>query len=114
MAYKFRPSAAQRKEFAIRMATDAAYAQAYNERKAAKAEKRRASSKFDYATAGGNYVPTQLQHQVACKLMHDAICTPEQRNACMMVIYGHNFKSAVHHDNIHIVNEFIRNNPNYL
>ena len=114
MAYKFRPSAAQRKEFAIRMATDAAYAQAYNERKAAKADKRRASSKFDYATAGGNYVPTQRQNDAAALLIDDATCTPEQRSACLKVINGYNFKSAVHHDSIHIVNEFIRNNPNYL
>lgn len=34
--------------------------------------------------------------------------TPEQKEACNMVLYGYSCKEKVHHDFIHLINEYIR------
>jgi len=107
MRYKWKPSKAQRREFAERMATDTAYREAYYQRKEQRAEKRRSTSKFDYQTAGGEYIPTEHQNKAAFELLN-LNPTPEQREACNMVLYGYSCKEKVHHDFIHIVNEYIR------
>ena len=108
MSYKWKPSASQRRAFAERM-KDPSEQAAYDARKAAKAEKRRSSSKFDYNTAGGSYVPTKEQHDF-CMWNWPADLTNEQNAARDMVLMGYSCGQKVHHDYIHIVNELRRNN----
>ncbi len=107
MAYKWRPSKAQRKAFAERM-KDPAEQAAYEERKQARADKRRAGSKFSYESAGGRFVPTQYQYEHACKMLASGNLTDEEDTAARMVSSGYVCNNAVHHDFIHIVNEHAR------
>lgn len=106
MAYKWRPSKTQRREFAIRM-TDPIEAQAYEARKAQRAENRRSKSKFDYQTAGGLYVPTKAQHDFAFNHI-DLFTTNDERASANEVMCAYSCNEKVHHDHIHIVNEKIR------
>lgn len=108
MRYKWKPSKTQKREFAERMATDTAYSEAYHQRKEQRAETRRSTSKFDYQTAGGEYIPTGSQNKAAFELLN-LNPTPEQKEACNMVLYGYSCKEKVHHDFIHLINEYIRN-----
>lgn len=107
MPYKWKPTKAQKREFAERMATDTAYSEAYHQRKEQRAETRRSTSKFDYKTAGGEYTPTESQNKAAFELL-GFNPTPEQKEACNMVLYGYSCKEKVHHDFIHLINEYIR------
>jgi len=107
MSYKWRPSAAQRKAFATKM-QDADERKAYEERKETKANKRRSSSKFDYKTAGGNYVPTNFQYSFAIKHLNKEGNSTEQNDACHKVIFGYTCNQKTDHDSIHIINEMIR------
>jgi len=106
-AYRWRPSASQRREFALRM-QDPEQRAAYEKAKEEKAAKRRASSKFDYNSAGGYYIPTEVQYSFAMKHMK-LFNTPEEKDAANQVIYGYINKEKIHHDYIHIVNEKMRN-----
>ena len=106
MAYKWRPSKTARREFAIKM-QDPQEAAAYEARKAEKANKRRATSSFDYNTAGGYYVPTKAQYDHCFEHINSQI-HDELQIAFRNVIYGYTCNEKVHHDNIHIVNEHIR------
>ena len=106
MRYKWKPSKTQKREFAECMATDTAYSEAY-QRKEQRAETRRSTSKFDYQTAGGEYTPTESQNKAAFELLN-LNPTPEQKEACNMVLYGYSCKEKVHHDFIHLINEYIR------
>lgn len=106
MSYKWKPSASQRKAFAEKMKNPAEQA-AYEERKNQKAEKRRAGSQFDYATAGGQYIPTQSQYDYACS-MHSKL-TGEIKQAFDLLISAYTCNQKVHHDIIHQVNEHLRN-----
>ncbi len=65
MGYKWRPSKPARREFAQNM-QNPDFANQYYARKEEKAEKRRASSKFDYASAGG-YLCTDTNTKPICK-----------------------------------------------
>lgn len=107
MAYKWKPSAAQRKAFADKM-KDPEQQAAYHQRKHDKAEKRRAGSNFSYSSAGGNYVPTKIQYEYAMKFLGDKELSEEQGHACTMVVSGFSCNEKVHHDYIHVVNELIR------
>lgn len=102
MAYKWKPSASQKREFAERM-KDPNEQAAYYARQSERAEKRRLSSRFDYASAGGNYIPTQAQYECAVNNIGTGI-----DNDCNMVIYGYTCQEKVHHDHIHVINELIR------
>ncbi len=106
MAYKWKPSASQRKAFAEKM-KDPTEQEAYYNRKSQKAEKRRASSKFDYNTAGGEYVPTKEQHDF-CLFSWPSNTTSEQDTARNIVMSGYACNEKVHHDYIHLVNELRR------
>lgn len=106
MGYKWKPSAAQRRAFAEKM-QDAQEREAYEERKRIKKEKRKATSEFDYESAGGNYVPTKFQCDFCVTNMH-LFKTSKEMNAANMVIGGFTCNEKVHHDYIHIVNEKIR------
>ena len=106
MSYKWKPSASQRKAFAEKM-SDPIEAATYENRKLQKANSRRAKSSFDYETAGGNYIPTKMQHDFCLSNM-DLFNTPEKANAANMVMFGYSCKEKVQHDCIHIVNEVIR------
>lgn len=110
MSYKWKPSASQRREFAERM-QDPREQAAYEQRKKNKADKRRSGSKFDYHSAGGNYVPTREQYNFCSRNIH-LFGSQEQLNAANMVMFGYLCNDAVDHDNIHIVNEIRRANPN--
>lgn len=103
---KWKPNKTQRREFAEKM-KDPEFARAYYERKEKRAEKRRANSQFDYESAGGYYIPTKAQFDAATELSLSK-CTIEQKTACNEVIFGYLNKEKVHHDFIHIVNEYIR------
>lgn len=111
MAYKWKPSKTARREFAQKMQNDSDFAAAYYQRKEEKAEKRRAGSSYDYATAGGRYVPTREQHDFCLQNMHLAE-TSEQQDAFNQVLYGYSCQEKIHHDYIHVVNEIRRANPN--
>jgi hypothetical protein len=107
MAYKkWRPSASQRREFAQNM-KDPGFAAAYYERKEARVAKRRATSKFNYDSAGGMYAPTQAQYDF-CMSHMDVFDTSEERTAADMVLFGFTCQEKIHHDFRHIVNEKIR------
>jgi len=105
--YKWKPSTSQRKAFAQKMQDPAEKAD-YEARKQVQADKRRAGSKFDYTTAGGNYVPTSTQYKYAIQFLGGMDLSPDQFNACQMVISGYINNDKIHHDYIHIVNELIR------
>jgi hypothetical protein len=122
MAYKWKPSASQRRAFAEKM-QDPDEQAAYQARKQNKADKLRAGSSFDYGSAGGNYVPTQAQYAFCLENMHLAqIQDDKVRNGdadpypnnirCVdvfnQVMYGFTCQEKVHHDYIHIVNELRR------
>jgi hypothetical protein len=86
---------------------DPAERAAYEQRKLERANKRRATSKFDYNSAGGMYVPTRVQYDF-CMSHLDLFDTPQEMNAANSVISGFACAMKVHHDDIHIVNEKIR------
>ena len=83
------------------------YSEAYHQRKEQRAKKRRSNSKFDYQTAGGEYIPTGSQNKAAFELLN-LNPTPEQKEACNMVLYGYSCKEKVHHDFIHLINDHMR------
>ena len=107
MRHKWKPTQAQRREFAERMATDTAYSDSYYQRKKKVAEKKRSASKFDYQTAGVEYIPTESQFKAAFDLLN-LNPTAEQKEACNIVWYGDSCEEKVHHDFIHLINEDIR------
>jgi hypothetical protein len=109
MSYRWKPSRSARREFAEKMNNDAQFASNYYARKEARNQKRREGSKFDYSTAGGNYVPTQIQHNQAFHFLNSKELTIEQKEACNQVIYGFTCNEKIDHDYIHVVNELIRN-----
>lgn len=113
MGYKWKPSKAQRRAFAERM-KDPVEREAYEARKAEKERKRREKSKFNYSTAGGDYVATEHQNGVAFSALSGeyGTLTKDQENACNMVISAYSIGEKTHHDNIHIVNELFRSRPN--
>lgn len=107
-SYKWKPSKSAAREFAQRMSSDENYRKEYEAKKEAKAEKRREGSQFDYSTAGGFYVPTQNQSDMALKALTTMTLTPEQKDACNAVMSGFSMNEKVSHDNIHVVDELIR------
>lgn len=96
---KWSPSKSAKRAFAIRM-QDPNEQAAYQERKEVKKAKRRSGSAYDYSSAGGNYVPTKAQCDAAM-IMPDC-------EAARHVIQGYTCQEKIHHDHIHVVNEFIR------
>lgn len=105
-AFKWKPSASQRREFAQRMQNPDERA-AYEKRKEDRSAAKRANSKFNYSTAGGKYIPTQSQYEFV--MTHpDVFKTPEEQDAANQIIYGYTSNEKIHHDYIHIVNEKIR------
>lgn len=109
---KWKPSKSQRRAFAEKM-QDPEFREAYYARREKRAERRRASSKFDYENAGGMYMPTRVQFDAALILATSSAATPEQREAANVVVSGYSFGRKVHHDYIHVVNEYIRGNSSY-
>jgi hypothetical protein len=108
MSYHWKPSKSQRKEFAQRMQNDPDYASAYYARQKARIQKRQSSSKFDYENRGGMFVPTLQQHNFCFENLH-LFQTREERDAANTVMYGWSCNERVSHDDIHIVNEKMRN-----
>ena len=108
MRKSWKPSKTQAREFAEKMANDSDFKKNYEDKKNAKETKRRATSKFDYATAGGQYVPTVAQYNKANELLTNVNLIDTIVNACRAVIFGYTCKSKIDHDHIHIINEIIR------
>lgn len=106
---KWKPSQSQRRAFAERMRDPEEKAK-YEARKLARAEKKRAGSRFGYETAGGKYVPTELQHNRAVLIVSNQSASSELKASANAVISGYLFDEKVHHDHIHIVNEWMRKN----
>lgn len=109
MSYKWKPSASQRKAFAEKMSNPEEQV-AYEARKRSRADKKRATSKFDYASAGGNYMPTKDQHDY-CLNNWPSTTTSEQQDARNQVMYGYSCQEKINHDYIHIINEMRRAIP---
>ena len=105
---KWKASKAKRRAFALKM-QDPVEAAAYKARKDARATKRRQTSKFDYASAGGSYVPTKAQFDY-CMANSSDIMDIDTQTAFNEVMFGYSNSEKVHHDYIHIVNEHIRSN----
>lgn len=101
--YKWKPSAAQKKEFAQRM-QNPVEREAYEKRKQDKIIKRRSTSKFDYDSAGGYYIPTKNQYDFTINNLH-LFKTSEEEDAANQVMAAYVNNEKVHHDCIHIVNE---------
>lgn len=68
MAYKWKPTKAQRREFAERMATDTAYSEAYHQRKEQRAEKKRSTSSLITKLQGANTYPQEakIKQRLSC------------------------------------------------
>ena len=111
MGYKWKPSAAQRREFAENM-QNPEYAREYEQRKEDRAAKKRAKSRFNYKNAGGMYIPTRQQHDFCINNMQ-LTTTHEIKLAFDMVIYGFTCTEKISHDHIHIVNGHIRLSSNF-
>lgn len=88
-------------------------AEARFQKKVAQDEAKRAKSAFNYATAGGHYVPTERQFKATTIMLWDQACIedPLVFMSAQTVNLGFLTSIKVHHDHIHRVNEFIRNNP---
>jgi hypothetical protein len=84
---------------------DAAFA-----KKVAKMEANRAKSQFYYSTAGGSYIPTKEQYEYASDMLCRGVCEADfiKAKSAEMVQIGFITKTKVHHDHIHIVNEYRR------
>lgn len=108
MAYKWKPSKSARREFAQKMQNDTQFAADYYAKKESKKAKKRDGSKFDYNSAGGEYVPTKDQYNAAMSFLQNGQLTTEQEQACNMVTSAYSLQDKCHHDNIHIVNELRR------
>jgi len=104
---KWQPSKTARRAFAIKM-QDPTERKAYEDRKNVKADKRRSSSKFDYISAGGSYLPTKMQADAAFEFLTSKIMTSEQTEACNAVFSAYGLNEKIAHDSIHVVNELIR------
>ena len=102
---RWKPSKNQRNEFAEKM-QNPEFAKTYYERKAAREAKKRATSLFDYESAGGMYLATEYQFDFCMKNYGNL--TKEQKEAADMVMFSFNCKEKIHHDSIHIINELIR------
>lgn len=90
-----------------------ARAEARFQKKFAQDEARRAKSAFNYPTAGGHYIPTERQFKATAIMLWDQNCIddPLVFMSAQTVNLGYLTSIKVHHDHIHRVNEFIRNNP---
>ncbi|WP_163216435.1 hypothetical protein [Bacteroides sp. 224] len=109
MAYKWRPSKTQKRDFAQKMKNDPDYREAYYSRKDQRAKNRRSTSKYEYESAGGYYIPTKAQHDFCAENMHLFVSEVEKL-AANTVMHGYSCNEKIHHDDIHIVNEKIRSN----
>ena len=81
--------------------------QAAFERKMAQLAKKREKSKFNYATAGGSFVPTREQYEAAIAMERAGIDVM-QATALQGAYLA---QSKVSHDIIHVINEYRRSLP---
>lgn len=95
MGYKWKPNAAQRRAFALRM-QDPAEREAYEQRKAEKRKYGNWSQK--------SFIPTREQHDFCFRNL-ELFDSPEEQNAANIVMSGYSCSEKVHHSFIHIVNE---------
>ena len=105
---KWKPSKTAKRAFALKM-QDPVEATAYQARKEARATKRRQTSKFDYESAGGSYIPTKAQFDYCIANISESMPIDTQ-TAFNEVMFGYSNCEKVHHDYIHIVNEHTRSN----
>ena len=76
-------------------------------RRVAEMEKLRAKSKFNYATAGGSFVPTREQYDAAIQMERLGIDVM-QATALQGAYLA---QTKVSHDIIHVINEYRRSLP---
>ena len=76
-------------------------------RRVAEMEKLRAKSKFNYATAGGSFIPTREQYEAAIAMERAGI-NVMQATALQGAYLA---QSKVSHDIIHVINEYRRSLP---
>ncbi len=98
MAYKWKPSASQRKAFAQRM-QDPTEKEAYEARKREKALYDNWKDK--------DFVPTKEQYEYAMQHVHK-INNHEHETAFNQVMYGFTCNEKVNHAYIHVVNQYRR------
>ena len=99
MSYRWKPNASQRREFAIKMQDP--------EEKAAYEERKRFKNSYD-GFKNKEFIPTKEQYENAFKMLNNINLTDNQKDACNQVIYGYDCQEKIHHDYIHIINEFRR------
>lgn len=107
MSYKWKPTKQQKDQFRQNM-QDPNYVNDYYKKKQAKKDKNRSMSVFDYPTAGGKYVPTELQYARAISLLKLPVLTDSEKEAANQVITGYVCQDKINHDYIHIINEAYR------
>lgn len=108
--YRWSPSKSQRREFAQKMQNDSDFANAYNERKAAKKEKFYES--LESKDSGSRFVPSKAQHDYAV-FDRSQNTTDEHDEACNMVASAFACNEKCDHRFIHIVNELRRKVNSY-
>ena len=98
MAYKWKPNATQRKEFAERMKnTDEKLAY----------EKRKADKKMYENWKDKDFTPTKEQYDF-CMNNSELFATSEQQDAFNMVTSAYSLNEKTNHCYIHIINELRR------
>lgn len=120
MGYKWRPTKAQRREFAIKMNSDPEFREAYLERKRKRKEKRQSQSVFDYETAGGSYYVTKLQSEYAFEIKNKLQYTDKKYYINKLnewlddimddIIVRFDTGEKINHDYIHVLNTIVRAN----
>lgn len=105
MAYKWRPSASQRRAFAEKMQNDEDFKSSYLQRKAEKREQ--FYNSLEKKNTKCFYYVTKEQYNFA---MYEASPeNEEQKQACDMVVSSFAINEKCDHFFIHIVNEMRRN-----
>jgi hypothetical protein len=66
------------------------------------------SSRYDYGSAGGHFIPTEKQSKEAREHLKDEGLSREDSLACKSVILGYELQREVSHDDIHVVNSLTR------
>ena len=101
MAYRWKPNASQRREFAERMKNPEEQT-AYLERKKIKNSYVGFKDKF--------FVPTKMQYDFAMSILSNGLSEMSHvtANACNFIISAWVCQDKVHHDYIHVINSIQR------
>ena len=103
MAYKWKPSASQRKAFAEKM-KDPEEKSAYEENK----RNKNTYSDNPLSFKHKSFIPTNLQYNEAMKFLGMVGLTYKQQDACNQITSTYVCQDKCHHDYIHIINALSR------